>query len=164
MDSIYNRRSCRKYTDEVISREDINAVIKAGMHAPSAHNQQPARYIVIENRDILNEIAEFHPYAKMLTSAAFAILVCFDKSVLKSPGFVQQDCSAATQNMLTKATDMGIGSAWIGVYPNKVFIDTLHSLLSMDEQHVPFALVSFGMPAFMRLSHNRFEESWVRYM
>ncbi len=51
MDSIYNRRSTRKFTDEPISREQIKELLKAGMCAPSAHNQQPYRFIVIEKQD-----------------------------------------------------------------------------------------------------------------
>ncbi len=164
MDCIYNRRSCRQYKDEAIDRKEINAIIKAGMNAPSAHNQQPVRYTVIESRDKLSEIAAIHPYAQMLPDAAFGVLIYFDESVLKSPDFVQQDCAAAVENMLTKATDMGIGSVWIGVYPKVSLVEGLQKMLRMGASEVPFALISFGMPMFVKDGHNRFEESWVKYI
>ena len=163
MDSVNKRRSTRKFTDEPISREQIKELLKAGMCAPSAHNQQPYRFIVIENQDKKEAIAAFHPYGKAMTEAAFGVLVYFDETVLKSPAFVQQDCAAAVENMLIKATDMGIGGCWIGVYPNEKIVTMLQELFDMKNQDKPFALVSFGMPESIKEANDRYEESWVRY-
>src|SRR5674536_123839 len=45
------------------------------------------------------------------------ILVCGDTRNLISPGFWVQDCSAATQNLLIAAHELGLGAVWTGVYP-----------------------------------------------
>ena len=76
MQAIFNRRSIRKYTDEKVPEELIEQLLRAGMAAPSAGNGQPWHFIVIDDRDVLEEITEIHPYSKMLKEASHAIVVC----------------------------------------------------------------------------------------
>jgi len=69
MKAILERRSIRKYTDEPISDQDIKELLQAAMAAPSAGNQQPWEFIVVNDREILNKIPEVHPYSQMLMMA-----------------------------------------------------------------------------------------------
>jgi nitroreductase len=55
---IYDRVSVRKFKDEEVKHEDLVEIIKAGMHAPSAHNIQNWHYVVIENKEKINEIGK----------------------------------------------------------------------------------------------------------
>ena len=110
MNAIFNRRSIRKYINKDISEDIINKIIKAGMAAPSAGNEQPWHFILINDKNILNEIPKFHPYSQMLKEVSCAIVVCGDLSLEKYEGFWVQDCSAATQNMLLMAQELGLGS------------------------------------------------------
>lgn len=162
MNAIFKRRSIRQYTGEPVSNEQIKQILKAGMAAPSAHNQQPYRFVVIKSREKLNEMASFHPYAKMLTEAAFGMLVYYNINGLKSPDFVIQDCSAAIQNMLIQSTDMGIGSVWIGVNPKKELMERVAAVCGLKEGEVPMSLISFGIPAFEKEPVDRYDSSWVR--
>lgn len=67
--NILNRKSVRQYTSQNVEKEKIDAIIKAGMAAPSAVNLQPWEIILITDRKILNEVAQnirMHPLQKML--------------------------------------------------------------------------------------------------
>jgi len=97
MEAILTRRSIRKYTKQPVPDEVLKELLEAAMCAPSAGNQQPWCFVVINDRKILNEVTKYHPYAQMLKEAPVAIFVCCDwDSQLE--GYGVQDCSAATQN------------------------------------------------------------------
>lgn len=118
---IHNRKSVRNFIPQKpVSKADLETLVRAGMAAPSAKNQQVWRFMVITERDILNSLSENLPWAKVLSKAGAAILVCADMDqVLEGPGaeFWIQDCSAASENILLAVEAMGLGAVWTGVYP-----------------------------------------------
>ena len=116
-EAIVSRRSIRKYTTEPVSDEDIEALLNAAMHAPSAVNEQPWHFVVVKDQETLAAIPQISPTAPMVKNAPVAIAVCADKDLEKFPGLWVQDCSAATENMLLAATARGLGAAWTAVYP-----------------------------------------------
>ena len=79
MEAILSRRSIRQYTAQPVPDELITELLKAAMSAPSSGNRQPWQFVVINERQILDEIPRFHPYSKMLKEAPVAILVCGDE-------------------------------------------------------------------------------------
>jgi len=161
MNAIFKRRSIRKYTDKVIPEEHIEQILKAAMAAPSAGNQQPWHFIVVDDKEILNEIPKYHQYAKMLKEASHAIVVCGDLSRQRYEGYWVQDCSAATQNILLMATELGIGSVWLGVYPDQDRIKALKELFELPENVVPLSIVSLGYPAESKGPSNRFDTTRI---
>ncbi len=163
MDVILSRRSIRKYTDQQVSDEDINELLKAGMAAPSANNCQPWHFVVINDHQVMDRIPEFHPYSKMLKGAAVAILVCIDKKLENADRYGIQDCSAATQNILLAAHAKGLGAVWLGIYPRKVRIEGVKNLLRIPVGIMPLSLISIGYPAEEKPPANRFDEARVYY-
>lgn len=161
MQAIFQRRSIRKYTDKAVSEEQIEQILRAGMAAPSAGNEQPWHFIVINDRDILYEIPKFHPYAQMLTEASHAIVVCGDLTLQKYQGYWVQDCSAATENMLLMAQDLGIGSVWLGVYPSEDRVKELKKLLGLPESVIPLNIISIGYSAETREAADRFNPARI---
>ena len=75
---IMARKSVRSYTSRPVEKEKVDIMLKAAMAAPSAVNKQPWAFIVIDDRDVLNKLAEVLPYAKMTAEAPMAIVVCGD--------------------------------------------------------------------------------------
>ncbi len=146
-DPVLSRRSIRKYTDQPVSDEQVERLLTAAMSAPSAGNEQPWQFVVIRDRATLDEIPTFHPFSRMLAEAPVAILVCGDLELETNKGYWIEDCSAATENILIEAQEMGLGTVWLGVYPRQERVDGLRQLLGVPEQVVPFALIPVGYPA-----------------
>lgn len=163
MDTIMQRRSIRKYTDEMVSSDDVEKILRAAMHAPSAANQQPWEFVVITDRKMLDEIPAIHPYAKMTETAPMGIVVCGDVSKEKVKGFWPQDCSAATQNILLAAQDLGLGAVWVGIYPAEERIVGFRRLLNLPENIVPFSLIPIGHPDETKTQVDRFDEERIHY-
>ena len=107
-EALFTRRSIRKFTDEPVSDADLQLVLKAAMCAPSAHNKQPWHFVVVCDKTLLSAIAERHPYAKMAAEAPVVVVVCANPEESKSPGYWQQDCSAALENMLIAARGLSL--------------------------------------------------------
>lgn len=146
VDVVKTRRSIRSYTDQPVAKELLDAIIRAAMNAPSAGNQQPWHFIILQERAKLDAIPEFHPYAKMVHQAQVAILICGDPDGGKWPAYWPQDCSAATQNLLLAARDLGLGTVWAGVYPDEGRMAGFRKLLGIPARIFPFSLIPVGWP------------------
>jgi nitroreductase len=162
MDGLLSRRSVRKYTDQPVSEEMVELMMRAAMAAPTAGNQQPWRFSVISERRLLDEIPKFHEHAQMLYGAPMAIMVSCDMELaVKHPHLWQQDCSAAVQNVLLAAHAQGLGAVWIGVYPVEARVEALARLMEVPSNVIPFALVSLGYPAEEKGASNRYDPTRV---
>jgi len=161
LQTILSRRSIRLYTPEPVSEALVDDLLRAAMSAPSAGNQQPWQFVVIRERQKLDSIPVFHPYAEMVKSASVAVLVCGDMRLEKNKGYWVQDCSAATQNLLLAAHAQGLGAVWVGVYPNEERLEGFRKLLEIPEEIIPFALVPVGYPDESKPPSNRYEPSRI---
>src|SRR3989337_2821225 len=161
--AILTRRSIRKYLDKEIPNGEINNLLKSAMYAPSAMNSQAWLFVVINQRKKLDEILKVISYAEMLKSAKAAILICGDLYLEKNIDYIQQNCSAATQNLMLCAHGLGLGSCWIGVYPVKEIILGLQDLFKLPEHVVPISLVSLGYPAENPIAEDRFKTEKVHF-
>ena len=104
LDNIFARKSVRTYLNKGVEKEKIDLMLRAGMAAPSGKDVRPWEFIVVSDRAKLDSMAAALPYAKMLTQARNAIIVCGD-SVRSSYWYL--DCSAAAQNILLAAESLG---------------------------------------------------------
>ncbi len=162
MNTIFTRRSIRKYTNEPVREKDLMRIIKAGMNAPSAGNEQPWYFVIINDRDKLKAIADFHPYAQMAREATVAILVCGDPRLEKHKEMWIQDCSAATQNMLLEITDIGLGGVWVGIFPREKRMEGIRDLLNIPSNIIPFSLIPLGYPAENKMPNDKFLQDRIR--
>ncbi|MCK4853391.1 MAG: nitroreductase family protein [Bacteroidales bacterium] len=163
IDAILKRRSIRRYSGKPVDKSEIILLLKAGMYAPSARNEQPWHFIVIDKRDLLDRIREVHPYASMLSGAALAILVCGDENLELSKGYWSVDCSASTQNILLAAHALGLGAVWLGVYPRQERQDGIRKIFDLPAHIHPFSLISIGHPAEEKGLPDRFKEDRIRW-
>lgn len=145
LEALFTRRSIRKYTDEAVSDDDLRTILEAGMNAPSASNRQPWHFVVVNARVKLNAIMEVHPYSRMLAQAPLAILVCGDTTVSES--YWQQDCAAATENILVAARALGLGTCWLGVTPNAQRAPAIAQLFGLPDHVQPLNVIALGHPA-----------------
>ena len=159
--AIMSRRSIRLYEPRSVSPDEIDSVLRAAMAAPSAGNQQPWRFVVLTDREVLNGAAETTPYGKMLRECAFAIVVAADTRELKHPGMWQQDCAAATENALLAIHALGLGGVWLGFWPKMERVTPLKELLGMPEGVEPLAVIAAGHPAEEKPPAERYDASFV---
>ena len=146
LENIHARKSVRQFTDEPVSQEHIETMLKAAMAAPTAVNYQPWRFVVITERARLDAMAEVLPYAKMLKQAPLAIVVCGETTWFegRENTYWQQDCSAATQNILLAAEALGLGAVWTGVYPNMELARPLAEFLGLPGTVQPLCCIPIG--------------------
>ena len=159
--TIFARRSIRKYTDKPVSEEAIETLLKAAMAAPSASNRKPWQFIVVTKRETLDSLAEAHRHGKMLFQAPLCIAVCGDLTEMER--YWVQDCSAATENILLAATALGLGAVWLGVYPRDERIEAVHPILALPDHITPLNLVSIGHPAEEKPSRTQYDETRVHW-
>mgnify|MGYP000237189397 CR=1 FL=1 len=159
IDIIFARRSIRRYKDEPVTAEQIRTLLEAGMAAPSASNRQPWHFVVVTDRATLKALAEAHPYGKMLAEAALAIAVCADPEL--SPTYWQQDCSAATENILLAVAGLGLGGVWLGCYPNEDRVVGIRRVLGIPARIQVLSLLSIGHPAEYREPRTQYNEARV---
>jgi nitroreductase len=160
---LLTRRSIRKFTGTRIEDENIIAIIKAGMYAPSANNTRPWHFIVVDDKEIMKRIMEVHPYSSMLSLASHAILICGDEKLQNGPGYYILDCSAATQNILLAAHALGFGAVWLGVEPRKERIKAMKGIFGLPEHITPVSIIAIGIP--VKISDKipqRFEPKKIR--
>lgn len=162
---IFKRTSVRKYTEQPVEQEKIEMLMKAGMAAPSAKNVQPWEFIIIKKRETLLKITEFHPYSAMLKEAPLAVVVCGDKSKIAVEGMElwPEDCAAATQNIMLQATEMNLGSVWLGVYPKEQIFKPLAELLKLPSNIVPFSIIAIGYAAGEVYPKDKFDSKKIHY-
>ncbi len=163
MEAILTRRSIRKFTGEKITDGALQEVLKAGFHAPSAHNRQPWHFVVVRDRKKFEEIMAVHPYTKMLETADVCLVVCGDTKKQSEVGFLVEDCSAAIENMLIAVNGLGLGAVWCGVHPIKKLVNTVSQTVSLPAHILPIGLVVIGCKVEDRTVRDRFDESKIHY-
>jgi len=144
---IYARRSIRRFTDKPVDRALLTELCRLAAAAPSAANRCPWAFLAVDDADKLAALKEALPYFR--NPAPAAIIVLGDKSrfIPRAQEYWVQDCSAAMENILLGAVEMGLGATWLGVYPVQARVDALRSCLGIPEQLIPLGVASLGWPA-----------------
>ncbi len=158
---ILARRRIRKFHSNPVEDEKIDLMLQAAMAAPSANNAKPWHFIVVKDRQTLNRLAEIHPYAKMCYEATLAIVVCADPAISKN--YWQQDCSAATQNLLLTGTALGGGTGWLGVHQRMERKEPIKKLFRVPDELEVLSIVAAGYPAEKKQSRTQFDSGRVHH-
>ena len=150
MGNILSRKSVRSYTDEAVTRQQLDTLVRAAMAAPTGKDMRPWKFIVIDDKSVMQQLAAQLPKAKMLAEAQAAILVCGDLSIKDKEGKPSTnwtfDCSAASENLLLQAEAMGLGAVWTSVYPYEDRMDAIKKVFELPDDIIPFSLIPIGHP------------------
>jgi nitroreductase len=160
IETIFSRRSIRKYTGEPVSEANIKTLLEAAMAAPSASNNKPWHFVVVTERETLGALADAHTYGKMLAQATLCIAVCGDPAI---SDYWEQDCSAATENLLLAVAALGLGAVWLGVHPRDDRKGFTRRILGIPENIIPLNLISIGHPAEDKEPRTQYDEARVHH-
>ncbi len=126
LETIAKRCSCRDYNGKMPEKEKLDALAKAALQAPSSMNMQPCKVVVINNKELVDEIdalgmkilqeSENQSYYNMIKARGGKLLYnapCMI-SVLLNDSSKQLDLGLAVQNVLIAATSLGLSSVVVG--------------------------------------------------
>ena len=149
IENIMTRTSIRKFKQQAVEAEKVEAMLRAAMAAPTAMNKQPWHFVVVTDKQVLSELAGQGGRGNMLRNAPLAIVVCGDMSKAmqgKGQEYWIQDTSAATENLLLAAHALGLGAVWTGAYPMDDRYTHIQKVLGMPETVVPLNICIIGYP------------------
>ncbi len=164
IETIYARRSIRQYEEKPVEKEKLEILLKAAMAAPSAMNIKPWEFVVVTNPDTMEEIRSSLMFGKH--NATAAIVVCGNTSFFKHPmasKFWVQDCSAATENILLAAVELGLGTVWLGVHPIHNFKKRISKILSLPDNVNPLNVIYVGYPAEEKSPRTQYDPERVHW-
>ena len=144
---IENRFSCRVFNEEeFVKQEDVEKLLKAAMSGPSSKNKRPWQFVVVDNPELIFAFKDAHKNWTPLQTVNKFIMVCGDLEKDNRLPQLLMSCAAVTQNILLKATELGFGSLWLGLYPDEVRIEFARKTLKLPDHVLPISLVAIGYP------------------
>lgn len=145
--AILERRSIRAFTDDPVPQEEIERILEAGRWAPSGLNNQPWRFLILQDEDLRKQALEScTKYAHIVRGAKVLIGVFLEKSEMYHEGKDHQAAGACIQNMLLTAHGLGLGGAWLGEIINQE--DKVLKVLGLDANRLRLmAFIALGRPA-----------------
>lgn len=146
MNAIYQRCSVRQFTEESVSIGDIEKLMRAAMAAPSAVNQQPWEFFIARDETTRMALAATSPYGAPAKKAPCVIVACARTEGLRAPQDAPLDMSAAVENILIEAAELGLGAVWLGIAPERERMEAVAVALGSPKGLEPFALIAVGHP------------------
>lgn len=148
--TILRRTSVRQYSDRELSDQEVHTILEAGMAGPSCVNARDWSFIVVRNPETLAKMADANGRpAEPLRRAKLGILLCGDleRAFARAPEYWVIDGAIAAQNMVLAAQAMGIGSVWLGTWPQMDRVERQAALFHLPETQIPHSIIAFGYPA-----------------
>jgi nitroreductase len=167
LDLIFKRRSIRIYDREKLDKETITKLLQAAMAAPSASNSRPWEFVVVTDVETLDKMRAKLKYGNY--NAPAAIIVCANIDIAQNESAVrywQQDCSAATENLMIAAAGMELGTCWVASYPKEDVMKLLRDTLGIPEDVIPLNVIFVGYPAEEKSPRTQYDDSrvhWEKY-
>jgi len=165
MESIFIRRSIRKYKAQPVEKEKTDKLLRAAMQAPSAGNQQPWEFIVVQDKANLKALSGMSPYSKLIAKAPLAIVLIGNEERMQFPENWEHDMGAAAENILLEAVESGLGAVWLSAAPLDERMNYIRKLFGLPESIKPFCVIAAGYPedGQKNVFIDRYDKSRVHY-
>lgn len=151
--AIYNRRSRREFTSDPVDQSVIEAILDAGIWAPSGLNNQPWRFVVISDASTIKQLSETTHYTHIVAGAPLLIAVYLDTDSMYDVVKDHQAVGACIQNMLLVTEECGLGGVWLGqILKNR---DDVNRILGVESRYELMAVLALGHPAKTDQQSNR---------
>lgn len=152
--AILGRRSIRKFRNDPVDRGSVELLLQCAFAAPSAHNRRPCHFIVVEDRRVLDALADAHDSGKMLFQAPLAIAVCAETA-----GYPEgdrawvEDAAAAIENILLGARAIGLEGVWLKVMDRHPRNEKIRPILNLPESVEVVGIAALGGGAEQKPPH-----------
>ena len=178
IESLYNRKSVRAYTDQIISEEAVQIILTAAAQAPTPGNQQLYTILRITDPELKHRLSISCDNQPFIEKAKLVLVFCADclkwynayieaGSAPRSPDvgdlmLAVSDANIAAQNAVTAAESMGIGSCYIGDIMEN--IETQQEILSLPKYVFPAVMVVFGYPTDQQKARKKPDRFDLKYI
>ena len=153
LEAIMQRRSIREFTEEAVDAKQLETILLAGIWAPSGLNNQPWRFVIIEDVATRSLLAEQTHYSHIVLAAPTLVAVYLDKNDMYDEVKDHQAAGACIQNMLLAVEALELGAVWLGqILKNK---GAVNSILRLDDHYDLMAILAIGHPAHHRQRSHR---------
>ncbi len=146
-DVLAKRRSIRKYMNIPVEKDKWTAVIESAQFSASCGNLQDWKIIIVRKAENRKKLAQICHNQMWMAQAGIQIIVCADMTKAKyyygKRGvelFAVQDCAVLMQNMILKATDLGLSTCWVGSFDDM----RLRNFFSIPPSFAPQAVLVLG--------------------
>ena len=144
LEAIKNRRSIREFTDQPVERTLLQRILTAGIWAPSGLNNQPWRFVVVTDREMIARLAPCTSYSHIILGAPALIAVYLDQEIMYDEIKDHQSAGACIQNMLLAAHEAGLGAVWLGQILKQK--QRVNEILELGDQYDLMAVLALGYP------------------
>ena len=135
-DILYERTTIHansNYDETPLSDAEVTLILNAGFSAPTGGNQRSTNFFVITDQP--------------LNTAPLVIVVAADEANCRYPELHEMDAGLAAGAMQVQATEMGLSSCVLSIFPQDERVNAVRQALSMPETFKPVLMVAFGRPA-----------------
>lgn len=175
---LFERKSIRAYTDQMIGNAEKEAILRAAVEAPTAGNQQLYTILDITDQILKEKLVETCDHQPMIAQAKMVLIFCADCKKwydaylavgceTRKPGvgdllLAVTDAMIAAQNAVTAAESLGIGSCYIGDIMENY--EAQRELLHLPDYVVPVGMLIFGYPTQQQMRRPKPERVDMKYI
>ncbi len=162
-DLVQKRRSIRKYTDEELSPEQVQTILRAALMAPTSKSTRAWHFVVVDERGTIERLSQCKSAgAEFVAGAPLAVVVLMDT---EATDVWVEDASIAAAAMQYQAADLGLGSCWAqvrgrGLADGTPADEVLRGLLGYPDTCTAEAIIAFGHPAIERKPQDEDKLKW----
>lgn len=164
MNSIFQRTSVREFDCRPVEKEKLEQILRAAMQAPSAGNQQPWEFYVVQDPVKIQLLSQTSPYAGCAKNAPVCLVPCYRKEGLRHAAYADIDMSACCENILIEAVELGLGAVWLGIAPLQERMSAVSQVLQIPDSLAAFAILPVGYPLVQSAPKERYETKRVHWI
>jgi nitroreductase len=164
-DLITTRRSVRQYTEEPLTPEQVQLILRAALIAPTSKNSRAWQFVLVDDKETLKKLSQCKSSgATFVEHAALAIVVLNDPLLSEA---YHEDMTIAATYIQLQAQDLGLGSCWVQIagretdagYDSEQYV---RDLLEIPLQLAVGCIISIGHPARVGKPHDEAKIQWEK--
>lgn len=162
-DLVQKRRSIRKYTEEELTPEEVQTILRAGLMSPTSKSSRAWHFVVVDKKELIERISQCKSAgAEFVKGAPLAVVVLMDT---QQTDVWVEDASIAAVSMQYQAADLGLGSCWAQIRfrsqeDGTPATEVLRELLGFPAEYEAECVIAFGHPAIERKPQDEDKLKW----